>query len=91
VDKEVVDEEFNDIAGDAEFFRDELIPNSLEFYLDIMASEADDDIEEDEEGEEDTDENTKQSANAAKKEKKVNKFSFFLLFYLINFFIIIFF
>lgn len=86
VDKEVTGEEFNDIAGDAEFFRDELIPNSLEFYLDIMASESDDeDMEEGEEGE-DTDED-KQPLKGAKKGKKVIKyFSFFiiLLFYKLN-------
>ncbi len=78
MDKDVSGDEFNDIAGDAEFFRDELIPNSLEFYLDIMASDfEDEDMDEHEEGE-DSDEDAKKPAKGAKKGKKVKEiFSFF--------------
>lgn len=86
VDKEVNGEDFNDIAGDAEFFRDELIPNSLEFYLDIMTSDfEDEDMEEGEEGE-DTDEELKQAPKGGKKAKNV---LLYFTFYFFKFYLII--
>lgn len=70
-DKEIVGDEFNDIAGEAEFFRDELIPNSLELFLDIVDDESEGEMEEIEEGEDQEDE--LEPVKAVTKDKKKGK------------------
>lgn len=70
-DKEIIGDEFNDIAGEAEFFRDELIPNSLELYLNIVDDQSEGEMEEIEEAEDEEDELN--PAKGGVKDKKKNK------------------
>jgi len=63
------------LKQDADFFREDLVPNAMEYYLDIMANEGDDYNEEDEEGEEDEDEPQlkPKKDSKSKKDEKPNK------------------
>lgn len=70
VAEESVESEVSDIPTQAEFLRDELLLNSLEYFLDIYESEEFDDDDEEEE-EDDSDDDDKKKSKKKGDSKKV--------------------
>lgn len=67
------DSKIHDLTGEAEFIRDDLLSNSLEYFLDIYESEEDFDDEEEEEEEEEEEPKPKKAKKKMGDDKKDEK------------------